>query len=59
MEHGTLSFVSSYKRNEAGPPIDIRLESGDINMQLGGDAKVAPEVDGVPDGTFRWMEREA
>ncbi len=38
------------------PPVDIRLESGDV-VELEGDAKVAPE-ERVRDGAFRWMERE-
>jgi hypothetical protein len=41
------------------PPVDIRFESGDMVEELGGDIKVAPDVDGVPEGTFPWREREA
>jgi len=41
------------------PTVEICLESNDIVLELEGDAEVAPEVDGVPVGTFRWRAREA
>jgi hypothetical protein len=34
--------------------IDIRLESGDIVEIIEGDDDVVTEVEGVPDGAFRW-----
>ena len=37
--------------------VGIRFESGDIVVELEGDAD--PKDDGVPDRTFRWGEREA
>ena len=33
---------------------DIRLESGDIVEITEGDDDVVTEVEGVPDGAFRW-----
>ena len=33
---------------------DIRLESSDIVELTEGDDDVVTEVEGVPDGTFRW-----
>jgi hypothetical protein len=39
---------------EPDPSIDIRLESGDIVEIIEGDDDVVTEVDGVPDGAFRW-----
>ncbi len=44
---------------QAKPLVDIRLESGDTIELVEGDADAVPEVDGVPDGSFRWREREA
>ena len=42
------------------PPLaHIRIESGDIIEDFEGDAEVAPEVEDLPGGTFRWGEREA
>jgi hypothetical protein len=41
------------------PPVDRRIESGDIIEELEGNAEIAPEVEDLPDGTFRWREREA
>ena len=41
-----------------GPLVEIRLKSGEIIELVEVDADVAPEMDGVPDGTFRWRERE-
>jgi len=35
------------------PPVNIRLESGDIVVELEGDIEVALNVDRVPNGTFR------
>ncbi len=56
MDHGRAqaSCVS-----QPAPPLDVCLESGDIIQKWEDDADVAPEVDGVSDGTFRWREREA
>jgi hypothetical protein len=34
--------------------VDIRIESGDINEELEGSADVAPDVEDLPDGIFRW-----
>jgi hypothetical protein len=39
---------------EPDPLIDIRLESGDIVEIIEGDDDVVTEVEGVPDGAFRW-----
>ena len=39
--------------------IDIRLESGDMLEIIEGDDDVVTEVEGVPDGAFRWSLREA
>ncbi len=39
---------------EPDPLIDIRLESGDIVEMIEGDVDVVTEVEGVPDGAFRW-----
>jgi hypothetical protein len=39
---------------EPDPLIDIRLESGDIVEIIEGDVDVVTEVEGVPDGAFRW-----
>ena len=36
------------------PSADIRIECGDIIEELEGDAEVAPEVEDLPDGAFRW-----
>ncbi len=38
---------------------DIRLESGDNVEITEGDDDVVTEVEGVPDGAFRWTRREA
>jgi hypothetical protein len=56
MGHGNAQATSVPKLEL---PSNIRLESGDIVLESEGDANVAPEVDGVPDGKFRWREREA
>ena len=34
--------------------IDIRFETGDIVELIEGDDDIVPEVEGVPDGAFRW-----
>ncbi len=39
---------------EPNPSTDIRLESGDIVEIIEGDDDVVTEVEGVPDGAFRW-----
>ncbi len=39
------------------PPADIRLEFGDIIDELEGDTEVAPEVEDLPVGAFRWSKR--
>ena len=39
---------------EPDPLIDIRLGSGDIVEIREGDDDVVTEVEGVPDGAFRW-----
>ena len=39
---------------EPDPRIDIRLESGDIVEITEGDDDVVTEVEGVPEGAFRW-----
>ena len=39
------------------PGGDIRLESGDIIEELEGDADVAPDVEDLPSGAFRWSEK--
>ena len=39
---------------EHDPLIDIRIESGDIEELIEGDDGVVPEVEGAPDGAFRW-----
>jgi hypothetical protein len=49
--HGTARAICS---PEPDPLIDIRLESGDIVEMLEGDDDVVTEVEGVPDGAFRW-----
>ena len=36
------------------PLINIRLESGDIVEIIEGDDDVVTEVEGVPNGSFRW-----
>ena len=36
------------------PPVGIRIESGDIIEELEGSADVAPEVEDLSDGIFRW-----
>ena len=49
--YGNANAIST---PEPDPLIDIRLESGDIVEIIEGDVDVVPEVEGVPDGAFRW-----
>ncbi len=39
---------------EPDPSTDIRLESGGIVEIIEGDDDVVTEVEGLPDGAFRW-----
>ena len=51
MGHGNVNAISV---PEPDPSIVIRLESCDIVEIIEGDDDVVTEVEGVPDGAFRW-----
>ncbi len=51
MGHGMAQVICA---PEPDPLIDVRLESGDTVEIIEGDDDVIPEVEGFPDGAFRW-----
>ncbi len=51
MGHGKAKFICA---PDLDPSIYIRLESGDIVEMIEGDDDAVPDVEGVPDGAFRW-----
>ena len=53
MGHGNANVICA---PQPKPSTDLRLESGDIIELVDGDEEVAPEVDEVPDGAFRWSK---